>query len=62
MASVPAHEILCHRMTWSLLVTLALPAVSGKLDGFIALFRQGGQISLLSADCQHGHQGAKRQK
>jgi chloramphenicol-sensitive protein RarD len=40
MASVPAHEILCHRMTWSLLVTLGLLAVSGKLAGFISLFRQ----------------------
>ena len=44
MASVPAHEILCHRMTWSLLVTLALLAVSGKLDGFISLFRQQGKF------------------
>ena len=44
MASVPAYEILCHRMTWSLLVTLALLAVSGKLDGFISLFRQRGKF------------------
>lgn len=40
MASVPAYEILCHRMTWSLLVTLGLLAVSGKFNGFISLFRQ----------------------
>ena len=40
MASVPAHEILCHRMAWSLLVTVALLAGSGKLNGFISLFRQ----------------------
>lgn len=43
MDSVPAHQILCHRMTWSLLVTLALLAVSGKLHGFISLFRQRGK-------------------
>jgi chloramphenicol-sensitive protein RarD len=40
MASVPAHEILCHRMTWSLLVTLALLALNGGLEGLLPLFRQ----------------------
>jgi chloramphenicol-sensitive protein RarD len=44
IASVPAHEILCHRMAWSLLVTVALLAGSGKLDGFTSLFRQRGKF------------------
>ena len=44
MASVPAHEILCHRMAWSLLVTVALLAGSGKLNGFISVFRQRGKF------------------
>lgn len=44
MASVPAYEILCHRMAWSLPVTLALLAVSGRLDGFFSLFRQQGKL------------------
>jgi chloramphenicol-sensitive protein RarD len=44
MDSVPAYEILCHRMTWSLLVTMALLAVSGKLAGFLSLFRQRGKF------------------
>ena len=40
VVSVPALEILCHRITWSFLVALALLAVSGKLKGFGSLFRQ----------------------
>jgi len=44
MDSVPAYEILCHRMAWSLLVTLALLALSGKLDGFFSLFRQRDKL------------------
>lgn len=44
MASVPAYEILCHRIVWALPVTLALLAVSGRMDGFLILFRQRGKL------------------
>jgi len=44
VVSVPALEILCHRISWSLLVALALLAVSGNLKGFISLFRQRGKF------------------
>jgi chloramphenicol-sensitive protein RarD len=36
LQAVPAHEILCHRMSWSLLVTLGLVLVTGRR----AVFRQ----------------------
>jgi chloramphenicol-sensitive protein RarD len=36
--AVPSSEILCHRMTWSLLVTLGLLVVMKKLRGFLDLF------------------------
>jgi len=39
--SVPAYEILCHRMTWSLIVTFALLALLGKLGAFFSLFKEG---------------------
>lgn len=41
---VPAYEILCHRMAWSLVVTLVLLAFMGKLKDFFALFRQKKQF------------------
>lgn len=44
MAAVPAYEILFHRMSWAFLMTLALLAVSGRLNGFISLFRQRGKF------------------
>lgn len=37
--SVPSYEILCHRMTWSLLVTLGLLVMLKKFSGFIRLFQ-----------------------
>ncbi|MFN2355552.1 MAG: EamA family transporter RarD, partial [Desulfopila sp.] len=40
---VPAYEILCHRMAWSLVVTLGLLAVMGKMRGFTSLFKQKRQ-------------------
>ena len=44
MDSVPAHEILCHRMVWSLIVTLALLALAGKFGSFFSLFRQRDKL------------------
>ena len=41
LQSVPAHEILCHRMTWSLLVTFCLLPVMGDLKTFFGFFKQG---------------------
>lgn len=43
MESVPAYEILAHRMVWSLVVTLVLLGLIRKLGPFFALFRQGRQ-------------------
>ncbi len=43
MESLPAYEILAHRMVWSLLVTLVLLGLIRKLGAFVALFRQGRQ-------------------
>jgi chloramphenicol-sensitive protein RarD len=42
--TVPASEILCHRMVWSLMVTAVLLGVMGKLGGFMALFREQKQL------------------
>lgn len=39
LEAVPAHEILCHRMVWSLIVTLGLLAVSGRMRSFLELFQ-----------------------
>jgi hypothetical protein len=44
MVGIPAYEILCHRMAWSLLVTLGLLAANGGLAGFFSLWRQQGQL------------------
>lgn len=38
--NIPAYEILAHRMCWSLVVTLGLLALLGRLKGLWALFRQ----------------------
>ena len=43
LVTVPAYEILGHRMAWSLVVTLGLLAFMGKLGDLRALFRQGRQ-------------------
>lgn len=43
MQSVPAYEILAHRMVWSLVITLVLLGVIRKLGAFVSLFRQGRQ-------------------
>lgn len=42
--SVPAYEILCHRMSWSLVVTFGLLAFGGKLRGFFELCRKRKQF------------------
>jgi len=41
---VPAYEILCHRMTWSLVLTFGLLAITGKLQGFYQLFKRRKQF------------------
>ncbi len=38
--TVPAYEIFCHRMTWSLLVTLLLLVLTRKFGGFLELVRE----------------------
>ncbi|MBM9606053.1 EamA family transporter RarD [Desulfopila inferna] len=43
--TVPAYEILSHRMAWSLVVTLALLAITGHIRGFFQLFREIRQLS-----------------
>ena len=42
--AVPAYEILCHRMAWSLVLIFALLAVTGKLAGFFQLFTRWQQF------------------
>lgn len=51
LAGVPAYEISAHRMVWSLLVTLVLLGLLGKLTGFVNLLRQGRKclFALLTA-------------
>ena len=44
LGSVPAYEILCHRMAWSLVVTACLLAIMGKLGGFLVLVKQKKQF------------------
>lgn len=40
---VPAYEILCHRMVWSLVITLGLLALMGNLGRLTTLLRQKKQ-------------------
>ncbi len=42
--TVPAYEILCHRMAWSLILTFALLVVTAKLDDFFQLFKMRRQF------------------
>ncbi|MEE4239853.1 MAG: EamA family transporter RarD [Desulfopila sp.] len=44
LGSVPAYEILCHRMAWSLVVTACLLAVLGKTGGFGHLIKEKKQF------------------
>lgn len=44
LEGVAAYEILCHRMVWSMVVTLGFLLVMGKVGGFFALFRQRRRI------------------
>lgn len=41
---VPAYEILCHRMTWSLMVTLLLLWTTGKLRAFWTIVKARSEI------------------
>jgi len=45
--AVPAYEILCHRMTWSLLVALVLLVVTKKMRGFLDLFTKKNIVYFL---------------
>lgn len=42
--AVPAHEILCHRMAWSLVLLFTLLTVTRKLRGFFQLFTRRSQF------------------
>ncbi len=42
--TVPAYEILLHRMVWSLVVTLGLLVVTGKISGFFTIIREKRQL------------------
>jgi chloramphenicol-sensitive protein RarD len=45
--AVPAYEILCHRMTWSLVVALVLLVVTKKMRGFLDLFTKKNIVYFL---------------
>lgn len=49
LAAVPAYEILCHRMSWSLLLTLAMVFTLGRLRLFRQVLRQRRNLITFTA-------------